>query len=91
MGRRSQAISHRGLITSGKRAELEKSKKNSSSWILSFPLFLIGVLITIQQGEAILQEINLYPNWIVNDHKYNYSSPWKQIVLDKWKIHAEDL
>ena len=35
--------------------------------------------------------MNLYPNWIVNDHKYNYSLPWKQIVLDKGKIYAEDL
>lgn len=54
-------------------------------------MFLIGVLITIQEGEAILQEINLYPNWIVNDHKYDCSLPWKQIVVDKGKIYAEDL
>lgn len=55
------------------------------TWILSSQLFLLGVLITIHQGEVILQETNLYPNWIVNDHKYNYSLPWKQIVLDKGK------
>lgn len=56
-------------------------------WIVLLQLFLI----TIQQGEVILQEINLYPNQLVNDHKYNYSLPWKQIVLDKGKIYAEDL
>lgn len=61
------------------------------TWILSFQLFRIRILITIQQGEAILQEINFYPSWLVTDHKYNYSLPWKQIELDKGKISAEDL
>lgn len=64
-----------------------KSKKNSLIWIVSLQLFLI----TIRHGEVIQQEINLYPNQLVNDHKYNYSLPWKQIVLDKGKISAEDL
>lgn len=64
-----------------------KSKKNSLIWIVSLQLFLI----TIRHGEVIQQEINLYPNQLVNDHKYNYSLPWKQIVLGKGKISAEDL
>lgn len=68
-----------------------KGKKNSLKGILSFQLFLIGVLITIQQREAILQEINSHPTRIVNDHKYNYSLPWKQIAVDKGKISADDL
>lgn len=41
-------------------------------------------LVTIQQGEAILQGINLHP-LDVSDHKYNYSLPWKQIPLDRGK------